>query len=394
VTDSFLYDNSAFTGGAIQNSGDSIITVTHSTLSGNSADQGGAIYNMGVITVTNSTLSGNYSNNYGAAILNWFFIAISNSTVYGNIAGSGGAISNSYFEDTPISSTIVANYDSELDCSGLITDGGHNISSDESCGFSPDNGSMPGIDPLLGPLQDNGGPTWTHALLPSSPAIDAGDDTQCPPTDQRGMPRPQDGDGDRVANCDIGSYELINSPSLVTITGPDDGMILHAYYFTATVEPITTTSPLEFIWQASGQPLGTYTSGLTDTVSFTWEMPGMQIITVTASNQAGTVMDTHVITITDEPIFGLVAYSNSPSYLGESTTLSATIQEGTHVSYTWAFGVGLIGSGQVITHTYPSVDIFTASVTATNSVGFAFTSTQVIIQDVPTAPPCLVSPPL
>jgi PKD repeat protein len=383
VTDSLLYDNNAYTGGAIQNAGEGIITVTHSTLSGNSANQGGAIYNMGVITVTNSTLSGNYSENYGAAILNWFFIAISNSTVYGNIAGSGGAISNSYIEATPISNTIVANYDSEFNCTGTVVDGGHNISSDDSCGFSPNNGSIPSTNPKLGPLQGNGGPTWTHALRPDSPAIDAGDDSQCPPTDQRGMPRPQDGNGDRVANCDIGSYELINSPSRVTITGPDDGMILHAYYFTATVEPITTTSPLEFIWQASGQPIGTYTGGLTDTVRFIWEVPGTQIITVTASNQAGTVMDTHVITITDEPIFGLVAYSNSPSSIGESTTLSATIHEGTHVSYTWAFGDGLIGSGQVITHTYPSVDLFTASVTATNSVGFAFTSTQVIIQDVP-----------
>jgi hypothetical protein len=55
---------------------------------------------------------------------------------------------------------------------------------------------------VLGPLQDNGGPTWTHALLPGSPALDVGDPAQCPATDQRGVPRPQG------AGCDIGAFEL------------------------------------------------------------------------------------------------------------------------------------------------------------------------------------------
>jgi len=65
------------------------------------------------------------------------------------------------------------------------------------------------MDPQLGPLQDNGGPTPTHALLPGSPAIDAGG-SDCPPpaTDQRGFPRPVDGNDDGVATCDIGAYEL------------------------------------------------------------------------------------------------------------------------------------------------------------------------------------------
>ena len=61
-------------------------------------------------------------------------------------------------------------------------------------------GNITGQDPLLGPLQNNGGPTETHALLPDSPAIDAGADTACPAADQRGVARPLG------SACDIGAF--------------------------------------------------------------------------------------------------------------------------------------------------------------------------------------------
>jgi hypothetical protein len=69
------------------------------------------------------------------------------------------------------------------------------------------------VNPMLGSLADNGGPTMTHALLPGSPAIDAADPAMCPSADQRGAPR-VDGDGDSVAACDIGAFEYLPEPDM------------------------------------------------------------------------------------------------------------------------------------------------------------------------------------
>lgn len=85
-------------------------------------------------------------------------------------------------------------------CIGVITDAGHNLSSDSSCAFNAE-GSRTNTDPKLGPLADNGGPTMTMALLPGSPAVDAGAATGAPSTDERGVVRPQ-GPG-----VDIGAFE-------------------------------------------------------------------------------------------------------------------------------------------------------------------------------------------
>jgi len=210
LTDSTVDGNAADNGGGIGCRGegtgsliwnDSKLTITGTTISGNTASSsGGGIYFFGSSTslsnsellVTNSTISGNTAYYGGGAYLRFKFKtnSFTNVTIAFNEAVSYGGvccIGNFY-------NSIIANQISGGDCASSVSDAGGNLDSDGSCGFSFT------ADPLLGPLQDNGGPTWTHALLPGSPAIDAGDNNYCPATDQRGVDR---SDG----ACDIGAYE-------------------------------------------------------------------------------------------------------------------------------------------------------------------------------------------
>jgi Ca2+-binding RTX toxin-like protein len=88
---------------------------------------------------------------------------------------------------------------------------GHNLDSDGTCGLTGA-GDQPGVDPLLGSLADNGGPTRTHEPALRSPAVDAGDNGRCDDADQRGVART---DG----ACDVGAVELV--PDLTTDSDGD-----------------------------------------------------------------------------------------------------------------------------------------------------------------------------
>ncbi len=112
----------------------------------------------------------------------------------GSVAGAL-ATTNSLLVNTLLAGNFPSN------CTGRIADAGHNLSSDASCEFT-NSGSLNNTDPKLGPLANNGGPTLTMALLPGSPAIDAGDNAAAPATDQRGIPRPVG------SFSDIGAYEF------------------------------------------------------------------------------------------------------------------------------------------------------------------------------------------
>jgi len=197
-------------GGGIVNSG--TLTIVNSTVTGNTATQGAGINNGGdaaTVTITNSTFSGNAASAYGGACFNAATLQIVNSTFSDNSAHffGGGILLIGPLE---IGNTILnrGNSGANIDSFGEVTVAslGYNLSSDDAGGHLTGPGDQINTDPVLGPLQDNGGPTFTHALLPGSPAINAGNPGFTPPPffDQRGP------GFERVVNgrIDIGSFEV------------------------------------------------------------------------------------------------------------------------------------------------------------------------------------------
>jgi hypothetical protein len=216
ITNSTLSGNSAVIGGGggIDNEASSAVDIASSTLSGNvSGGDGGGILNAGTLTVTNSTLSGNTANN-GGGIANGGGATVTYSTISGNVATTtGGGLEQTGSGQTTARNMLLAGNTapSSPDVSNRLNSQGHNLIGDGSGGGGYTDTDLVGsadnpIDPLLGPLQDNGGPTLTMALLPGSPARAAGDhsDLRPPPWDQRGPGYPR-----WVNNAvDIGAYEV------------------------------------------------------------------------------------------------------------------------------------------------------------------------------------------
>jgi hypothetical protein len=318
-------------GGGLYNGG--TLTVSNSTLSGNSAGLGAGIFNdSGTLTVSNSTLSGN-SAGLGAGIFNYNFgtLTVSNSTLSGNSASSGGGIYTQGTAVTLANVTLTANRantglggglyvfvgapvlhntliagnfrgatgTTRDDVNGALNPGGdYNLIGDGTgmTGLSNGvNGNLVGsavapIDPLVGPLQDNGGPTLTHALLVGSPAIDAGDNTGATAFDQRGPGFP------RIVNgvIDIGAYEF-NAGTHFQISVP--GSVTAGMPFALTFTALTGPGAIDINY--SGTVRFTSTDGqatLPVNYTFTTADAGMHtfsgLILRTADSQTITARDT------------------------------------------------------------------------------------------------------
>ena len=220
IANSTISNNAATGGGAAAAGGIwnecGTLVVSNASITGNtSTDDGGGINNEDVLDITDSTISNNTAAVYGGGIFsdsNASSLSLNNVTMSDNTAADGGGI----FYDggsgpATAKNTIIANNPSGGDCSGPVVSLGNNLDSDNSCGLVSA-GDLPNTNPLLGPLQNNGGPTFTHALLPGSPAIDAGDNSSCSAADQRGILRPQG------PVCDIGAFESTGSSG-----SPGDG---------------------------------------------------------------------------------------------------------------------------------------------------------------------------
>jgi hypothetical protein len=232
LTRSTVMSNTGAYGGGIYNAERSDVTLSESTVNNNTAvDQGGGIFNSngeflwgltpGNLWLLSSTVSGNTATEGGGVynqagdgnLLYSGWVQLENSTVGSNSALNGGGVfcAESFYDGhvdgVEMWNTIVATQLSGGDCSGAgFISEGYNLDSDGSCHLDTPS-DVSGVNPRLGPLRNNGGSTWTHALLPGSPAIDQG--TCAVTTDQRGKPRPVDMlDIVNAENgCDIGAFE-------------------------------------------------------------------------------------------------------------------------------------------------------------------------------------------
>ena len=238
LTNSTVSGNTAINGGGVYIFDSGTLNMTGSTIQGNMAGtgSGGGIYNgvSGTINATNNTLDGNSAGNQGGGIYNAATMTANSNTVSGNTASAGGGIFNGFVATlhNNIIATNTANDGNDLAgraSLGQAFTGSYNLVGNATGSEGLDGTSQLGtskspINPLLGPLQFNGGPTFTRGLLHGSRAIDKGN-TPGLINDQRNFIRAHDNlsipnaAGGNAA--DIGAYEVSLTPSaeFVTISG-------------------------------------------------------------------------------------------------------------------------------------------------------------------------------
>jgi CSLREA domain-containing protein len=282
IKDSYLHANRSHLGAGVYARGGHVNILGSSILDNTSvgddvgreicAGQGGGVYaEQSTLNIVNSTIGVNQSRLNGAGIFaRRAQINLLNSTIAGNhnemvVPGGGvtpidgaGLLNDDATSSISLTNTLVADNTSratfdQTDCYGPITSLGYALVGvpTANCTITGTlTGLLTNVDPLLGTLGDHGGATLTWDLYPDSPAIDAGSPDICPPTDQRGFPRPADGDGVAGPRCDIGAYERQPGDSeLPTVTpaiiptATEVAPPTETATATATVPPTATEGP-------------------------------------------------------------------------------------------------------------------------------------------------------
>lgn len=317
--------------------GPASVTVVNSTISGNTELQGhgAGISNDGYTTVTNSTITANndqnphdgngFSTNGGGGICNGCgsgsgTLLLNASTVSGNVTdglasggGYGAGILNLSGPVTATASIIAGNgdgYGTVDNCArdayngtpGGVASGGYNLDDDGTCFTAGVNHDQANANPLLGPLQDNGGPTFTQALGAGSPAIGVVPGSVLAglglSTDQRGLPRPGLG---KTAG-DVGAYETQNAtPATVTLGNLSQQYAGTAESASAAVSP-ASCGPVNLSYSQNGTPVAAPTNAGSYSVQASLGNSGCVItsggtgtlviaqapLTITAANQSMT----------------------------------------------------------------------------------------------------------
>lgn len=247
ATNCTFFGNAAF-GGIGGNGGNGSGSLPQGGNGGNGGNgAGGGLYNSGTFTLVNCTFSDNGAVGGTNGVAGSGNFASSNGqmgqSLGGNIAAAGGSLN--------VMNSILNASSSGANAFGAFTDGGYNLSSDTVDSF--DSSTLQNTDPKLGPLANNGGPTFTMALLKRSPAVDVIPPNRAPQSDQRGISRPQ---GDA---SDIGAYEFTGSSLPLILQQPSDLVVTQnsTAVFTVVAGGMT---PLSYQWSFNGTNITSATS--------------------------------------------------------------------------------------------------------------------------------------
>lgn len=429
-------NSGASSGGGIRNESAAALTLANVTVMNNTTlGNGGGIYNLGVLAVTDSavltntstltntgggggiytntggtaalinvTLSGNQAKNNGGGILSRGTLMLNNVTLTNNTAdsdasntGDGGGMRRGAGTVNLKNTIIAGNFDNSgatkrSDCSGTLVSQGYNLlGNNTGCNLSPTTGDLIGtssspINPLLGPLQNNGGSTFTHGLLPGSPAIDAGSPASpgaggnaCAATDQRGVSRPQG------PVCDIGAYETSALTVQFSSSSFSVGEAASAVTITATLSAASTGTVTVNYATSSGTALaGTDYVAATGTLTFTagsttaaFTVPILddalgepdETIALTLSNPVNATLGSPnpaTLTILDDDEYGLVLAPATDGKAGApGTTVTYTLTLTNTGNLTDTYNVTISGAAFTTSAAPSVVGPLAANATAT-----------------------------